>query len=81
MGKLYFTFLRNSDLWLLRFASSNKRHGRAVLAIRMRQMVYSNNINFCRDLTKYASIMMFAAPNVERFVFYPALSPSLSKGF
>ena len=35
----------------------------------MRSMVYSskdfNYVDFCRDSTKYASIMVFAAPKVE----------------
>ena len=43
------------------------------LVLRMRQMVYSskdfNNIVFCRDSAKYASIMAFAAPKVESLWF------------
>ena len=43
------------------------------LVLRMRQMVYSskdfNVVDFCRDSTKYASIMAFAAPKVESLWF------------
>jgi len=39
------------------------------LILRMRQMVYSskdfNLVDFCRDSTKHASVMVFAAPKVE----------------
>ena len=41
--------------------------------LRMRQMVYSskdfNDVDFCRDLAKFASIMAFAAPKVESLWF------------
>jgi hypothetical protein len=44
------------------------------LVLRMRQMVYSskdfNVVDFCRDSTKYASIMVFAAPKVESLWFF-----------
>ena len=43
-------------------------------------MVYSskdfNYVDFCRDSTKYASIMVFAAPKVESLWF---LRPASSK--
>lgn len=43
------------------------------LVLRMRQMVYSskdfNIVDFCRDSTKYASIMALAAPKVESLWF------------
>ena len=43
------------------------------LVLRMRQMVYSNKdfniVDFCHDSTKYASIMVLAAPKVESLWF------------
>ena len=64
----------------LRLAGSNKRRSRAELVLRMRQMVYSskdsNIVDFCHDSTKYASIMVLAAPKVESLWF---LRPAGSK--
>ena len=58
----------------LRLASSNKRQSRAALVKRMRDIVYSskdfNIVDFCHDSTKYASIMVLAAPKVESLWFF-----------
>ena len=62
----------NSDRWF--FAEQSVLKKRLALVQRMRQMVYSskdfNNVDFCRDLTKYASIMVLTAPKVESLWFF-----------
>ena len=59
------------------FLGRAKRQGRAGLVLRMRQMVYSskdfNIVDFCHDSTKYASIMVLAAPKVESLWFFDSL--------